>query len=125
MESVDFDLLVGQKAKLYACNDNDINCFQLGVVKFEVEEDASDGYRSHFQGIKIHSTQESTNLFLDNVEICTSTSMKNGYTLISTSDGHEWLEFGTSYSDIDYPCFVFSWVPKPPLEEQLKQLINL
>jgi hypothetical protein len=117
MKSVNFDLLVGEEAKLYSCND--INCFQLGTVIFEVIEDEEDGYRSSMEEVAIVSNNNSSNNFLDDVII---NSPNIGYTLNSKTIDHQWLEFGTGNADDYYPFFIFNW---NPMEDKLKKLIKL
>lgn len=120
MKTIDFQKLVGQKAKLYLSLD--INTFQLGKVKFEVKEDENDGYRSAMDQVVI--VDENINLkksiLIADVEIFTS---EFGFCL-ADEKGYVWLDFGTDYSDSYYPHFIFNWNPQANTDDILK-LINL
>jgi len=121
--NVNFDKLIGQNAKLYACND--LNCFQLGTVVFEVLEDESDGYRSYLGEVKIVRADAEKGAFLDEVIIQDIGGENNneGYNLVSTRTKHVWLSFGTNNDDSYYPCFFFSFTPYN-IENELSTLIN-
>lgn len=99
--------IVGQIGNLYYCND--MNCFQLGSVKFEVVEDENDGYRSSMDYVKILSTNCVCENFLAEIKIIDiSDDSKTIYALQDTKDNSfNWLEFGTENTDDYYPYFVF------------------
>ena len=99
--------IVGQIGNLYYCND--MNCFQLGSVKFEVLEDESDGYRSSMDCLKILSTNSECHQLLAEIKIVDiSTDNQTIYALQDTKDNSfNWVEFGTENTDDYYPYFVF------------------
>lgn len=122
MKTVDFDNLIDSEASLYLCTD--VNCFQLGSVIFEVVEDESDGYRSAMSEVVIKKMGAAIMDCLDTVKIT-----KDGediFVLKSVITDHEWLRFGTDYSDSYYPCFIFSWESFDPegFYETLKDKIK-
>ena len=112
MEKVNFEKLIGTIATLYGSPNMDINCFQLGSVKFEVKEDESDGYRRSMDEVVILSVNNPKQNLLAEVVI---ENAKNGdicgWQLRDTLTGHIWLTFGTNHSDSYYPSFVFDWQP--------------
>lgn len=121
-ESIDFNLLVGQQAKLYL-HKPDANCFQLGSVTFECIEDENDGYRSMMEEVKIKDTSASTgkNKFLALVTIGKEDGESSDIYKLTDDNGHVWLKFGTDHTDDYYPCFVFRWQPIIP--KDLKDFI--
>jgi hypothetical protein len=122
-ETIDFDTLIGDTAKLHLCVDQSPNCFQLGSVVFEVIEDENDGYRSMMDKVVIKQTdaRSSENTVLATVVIKNAISNGDwitdfkGYELVDVNTGHSWLRFGTNNTEDYYPSFRFDWTP--PTEE--------
>lgn len=96
----------------------DCERFKIGSQVFEALEDPSDGYRSYLQSVEVvdkEAAKKSTffKKAVDTVKIFERHDLDmNGYVLVSTVDGHVWLEFGTDETDDYYPCFVFRYTPR-------------
>jgi len=121
---IDFSKLVGLQASLFYSNQ--LNLFQLGDVLFEVVEDENDGYRSSMKEVKILSQtkERKPSEYLAGIIIeVWDTDPYEGFQITDMSDGHIWLQFGTSYSDSYYPYFCFTFFPKYCTEDQLKDKI--
>lgn len=126
MKTIDFDTLIGSKAKLYNYV-NDIYAFQLGSVLFEVVEDPNDGYRSSMEEVRILSdgNKKVSKDFLGDViiEACPDADF-DGYILRDVANGHTWLKFGTDNSDSYYPSFTFEWNGPEQIIDDIKSKIN-
>lgn len=137
-ETIDFDSLIGQTAKLHLCVHQSPNCFQLGSVVFEAVEDENDGYRSMMDKvvIKQKDARVAENTVLATVLIRKAPGDYNtyggdhdfaGYDLLDCSNGHVWLTFGTSHASDYYPSFTFNWTPRAeePAPSTDSEIINL
>jgi hypothetical protein len=98
----------------------DNECFKIDDKAIEVLEDADDGYRSYLGSIELRSPDGK--IFfgqpLDRVVIKEiDESSRDGYRVLSVSDGHLWLEFGTANNDDYYPCFMFDYSPRAALAQ--------
>ena len=125
-KEINFSTMIGDKASLYTCTD--INCFQLGSVKFEVLEDESDGYRSAMDTVVILTTDANKRDYLGEVIIEQIDSVhKTGYQLRDIDKDHIWLTFGTDNFDDWYPSFMFLWNPwsKELKEEEIRNIKDL
>jgi hypothetical protein len=95
-------------------------CFRIGHTTWEVEEDPDDGYRSYFRCARLVSEQASYKMpfFVFPIDVVRieefDTKQRNGWSLVSVVDGHEWLTFGTDNRDDYYPCFFFNYSPRAP-----------
>lgn len=95
----------------------DNECFKLGDQVFEVLEDAGDGYRSYLASVEVANKE---GLIFFKTPIATVKVVEanegafEGYSVISTIDGHEWLRFGTDEYNDYYPSFVFRYSPRAP-----------
>lgn len=116
---IKFEDLVGKEVDFYGV---DNNCFKLNNSVFEAIEDKDDGYRSMLNEIKTRRTRIGLIFFKTPIAKVTVTPVDvydlDGCKLID-SDGHVWLEIGTSREDSYYPWFVFTYHPKEaePVEE--------
>ncbi len=107
------------------------NEFKVDGMVFKVLEDPDDGYRSHLGTIEY--SNESEGIFFhrpiakvriesfqnepsSDPDDYLGTGYCEGYRLVDTTDGHEWLIFGTANTNDYYPYFVFKHSPK--LEEK-------
>lgn len=93
----------------------DHNRFKLGRTVYECVEDEDDGYRSALQEVrKIPKAETEKLIFYGNpVDTVRVDAAGDCNRLVSVVDGHVWLEYGTDYSDDYYPCFVFTYTPRP------------
>jgi hypothetical protein len=96
----------------------DCDNFKVGSQVFVALEDPSDGYRSYLEAVEVVD-KEAAKLMtffkksIDTVKIVEYNDGEfTGYKLVSTTDGHVWLEFGTDYTDDYYPCFIFYYNPR-------------
>ena len=125
-KEINFSSMVGDKASLYTCTD--MNCFQLGSVKFEVIEDESDGYRSSMDTVVILTTDAIKRDYLGEViiEEINETDQR-GFQLRDVEKDHIWLTFGTDNADDWYPCFMFLWTPwsKELKNEEIRNIKDL
>jgi len=107
--------------------------FKLAEQVFEAVEDENDGYRSYLESIKVvndpYDIFSSLPLALVRVERVEINKVDedgeefrfHGYHLVDTT-GHIWLKVGTSSTDAWYPCFRFTYDPKPFADALRKEL---
>ncbi len=93
------------------------NCrMKLDGRVYEAMEDPDDGYRSYFGTIEI---RDDAGVFfktpLDRVrlqEAADGADDFTGWRLVSVTDGHQWLRFGTQDISDYYPGFIFEYTPR-------------
>jgi len=133
MQEYNLDNLVGKEVLLYGiCGD----LFKISVDGEELIlralEDPEDGYRSSLDKVEVVSKEDlDTNPVFFGFPFktkCLKDFSKDysfrGHSFID-EDNWEFLTIGTMDYDDYYPCYIFSWSPKPPkheiLESELKE----
>lgn len=93
------------------------NYFKLDDAVWEAVEDPNDGYRSYL-GAVLRISEAVAGTFshdpIAQVKVAKSGKENNSdFQLVDVADGHVWLSVGTDYTDNYYPCFYFTYTPKP------------
>jgi hypothetical protein len=91
----------------------DNNKFKIGHLVFEVCDDPDDGYRSYLDSVLVDTKTDHSIFFKSSLDIVRLKKLEEDeYKLVSTRDGHVWLEFGTDRIDDYYPTFYFNYSPR-------------
>jgi hypothetical protein len=112
-DDVDPTSLVGRVFQFRGAHSNR---FALGDTVYEAVEDENDGYRSMMEYLRV--TSDESGFFASQIAtVRVETDGDHAWKLVDAADGHVWLRFGTDSYDAYYPCFVFDYAAKAPVDE--------